>query len=480
MKNINFNFCTNALITAIVFITSSCERELSDEATLATFSKTGEIFIDAPIAMGSNFYFPYGPDAANPIGSKLDAWSVDNEVGYNGSSASMRFDVPNANDTEGNYAGAIFKVDGAGRDLTGYDALTFYAKASQGVTIGEFGFGEDFYPNKYMATITNVSLGTNWKKYIIPIPDASKLVQEKGMFRYAAGTQQTNGNGYIFWIDDLKFEKLGTIAHPQPKILNGLNTTQQAYTGTKISVTGLTQTFNLASGANQTINCAPSYFEFTSSNPSVATVDELGVVTVIGAGSAIISATLGGVSAQGTLTINSLGTFIQAPIPDKPAEKVISLFSDVYDDVAVDYFNGYWGGSTTQTELLSINGNEIQSYTSLNYVGIQTNTQPVNATTMQFLHLDILPRSTATTSFVIKIRDRGANGIINSDGNGLPTVDDKEIAYTIPANQLIVGTWKPIDIPLTGNILNQKNNLALIVFVGNINFYLDNLYYYKN
>lgn len=480
MKNINFNFLTKSLLLTFVFINTSCERELSDEATLATFSKTGEIFIDAPIGMGSNFYFPYGPDAANPIGSKLDAWSVDNEVGYNGSSASMRFDVPSANDLEGNYAGAIFRIDGAGRDLTGYDALTFYAKASQGVTIGEFGFGEDFYPNKYIATITNVSLGTNWKKYIIPIPDASKLVQEKGMFRYAAGTQQTNGNGYIFWIDDLKFEKLGTIAHPQPKILNGINTTQQAYTGTKVSITDLTQTFNLASGINQTINCAPSYFEFTSSNTDVASVDELGVVTVVGSGSAIISATLGGVAAQGNLTINSLGVFIQAAEPQQPADKVISLFSDKYDDVPVDFFNGYWGGSTTQTALLNINGNEIQSYTSLNYVGIQTNTQPVNATQMQFLHLDILPRTTATTSFIIKIRDRGANGVINSDGNGNPTLDDKEIVNTIPANQLTVGTWKSIDIALTGNILNQKNNLALITFIGNNNFYLDNLYYYKN
>jgi len=323
MRNINFNFLSKTLLITFVFINISCERELSDEATLATFSKTGEIFTDTPVAMGSDFYFPYG-------GSKPTAWSVDNEVSYKGT-ASMRFDVPNANDSEGNYAGAIFRVDGAGRDLSGYDALTFWAKASQGVSIAEFGFGEDFNTfsgNKYIATITNVTLGTNWTKYIIPIPDASKLLQERGMFRYAAGTQETGGDGYIFWIDELKFEKLGTIAHPQPKILNGLNTTQQAYNETKINVTGLTQTFNLATGANQTINCAPSYFEFTSSNTDVATVDELGVVTVVASGSAVISATLGGVNAQGTLTINSLGVFIQATEPQQPADKVISLFSD--------------------------------------------------------------------------------------------------------------------------------------------------------
>jgi hypothetical protein len=160
MKTRNFNLLKKSLLLVLLLITSiSCERELSDDATVATFSKTAEIFIDAPVEMGSDFYFPYGPDANNPVGSKFTAWSVDDNVSYRGS-ASMRFDVPNANDPQGNYAGGILRVDGAGRDLTGYDALTFWAKASQGVTVGEFGFGEDFYPNKYITTIKNVSLGT--------------------------------------------------------------------------------------------------------------------------------------------------------------------------------------------------------------------------------------------------------------------------------------------------------------------------------
>ena len=174
-------------------INVNCERELSDDARDATFPKIAEVFIDAPVAMGSDFYFPYS-------GSKASAWSIDNQVRYKGT-ASMRFDIPNDNDPEGNYAGAIFRVDGAGRNLTDYDALTFYAKASQGVTIGEFGFGEDFFPNKYMTTMTNVSVGTAWTKFIIPIPDASKLLQEKGMFRYAAGTQGTNGSCLLYTSD---------------------------------------------------------------------------------------------------------------------------------------------------------------------------------------------------------------------------------------------------------------------------------------
>jgi hypothetical protein len=39
----------------------------------------------------------------------------------------MRFELPNANDPQGNYAGGILRVDCAGRNLKGYDSLTFWA-----------------------------------------------------------------------------------------------------------------------------------------------------------------------------------------------------------------------------------------------------------------------------------------------------------------------------------------------------------------
>ena len=46
----------------------------------------------------------------------------------------MRFDVPNANDPAGSYAGGAF-FTAVGRDLSGYNALTFWAKSSQAATI---------------------------------------------------------------------------------------------------------------------------------------------------------------------------------------------------------------------------------------------------------------------------------------------------------------------------------------------------------
>jgi hypothetical protein len=391
----------------------------------------------------------------------------------------MRFDVPNVGDPDGAYAGAIFP-DMGGRDLTGYDALTFWAKATQAATINEIGFGNSFGENKFLTTLTNLRIGTSWAKYVIPIPDPSRLSMEKGLFWYAEGPE--GGNGYSFWVDELKYERLGTVAQPRPSIMNGEDKTEQSFIGANTTVTALTQTFNLANGQNQTVTAAPSYFDFVSSNTNVARVSDLGVVSIIGTGSAKITATLNGVNAKGSLTIVSSGAIPLLPRPIRPSADVISLFSDAYENRPVDFFNGFYGGSTTQTADIVINNDKLKYYSQLNYVGIEFNNPPINATEMKFLHVDILTNEPTSSSFQIKVRDRGANGVLNTDiFTGGPTVDDKEITFTVSSSQLQQnkGKWIAIDIPLTGNIANQKNNLAQIVFIGNINFLLDNLYFYR-
>jgi hypothetical protein len=471
MKNKKINYFRNTLLLGLVLITVlSCERDLSDDAVNATYSRTAEIFIDAPIAMGSNFYFPYG-------GSKLTAWTVDNETSYKGSS-SMRFDVPNANDPEGSYAGAIFRVDGAGRNLTDYDALTFYVKASQGVTIAEFGFGEDFIENKYMATITNVSVGTNWTKIIIPIPDASKLTQERGVFRYAAGSQGTNGYGYTFWVDELKFEKLGTIAHGQASIMNGNNISETTFVGVNSNVEGIISTFNMPNGINQIINLSPAYLEYTSSNPSVASVNASGGITSLSQGTAVITATINGVPATGSLTINCVGTFVHAPTPTRNPANVISIFSDAYTNVPVNYYNGYWQPwQTTVSNDFSVNGDNILNYTIFNFVGIEFSSPTVNANAMTHIHLDAFfpgPIAPGRQLRVIVV-NFGADGAF---GGG----DDTRHSTTFTAPFLVSQNWVSIDIPFSAmpNLLS-RSNLAQIILEGGDGsvIYVDNIYFYN-
>ena len=481
MKNRKINYLINSfLLLVIVLVNLNCERDLSDEATVATFAKTAEVFTDAPVGMGTNFYFPYGPDANNPVGSKFSAWTVDSNVSYKGN-ASMRFDVPNATDSQGNYAGGILRVDGAGRNLTDFDALTFWAKASQGVTIGEIGFGEDFYPNKYITTMTNISLGTAWTKYIIPIPNASKLVQEKGMFRYSAGTQGTNGFGYTFWIDELKFEKLGTILPLQASIMNGANVTRSTFVGVTSSITGVLATFNMPNGINQSVNISPAFLNFTSSNPSVATVSDSGVVTPIAAGTATITATFNGQAAIGSLIINCTGTFIKAPTPTLSPAKVISIFSDKYTNVPVNYYNGYWQPwQTTLSNNFSVLGDNVLNYTNFNFVGIEFSSPTVNATSMTHIHLDaFIPGAIAPgRQLRVIVVDFGANGVF---GGG----DDTRHSTTFSAatsTPVVSQNWISIEIPFSAMPgLLSKSNLAQIILEGGDNsiIYVDNIYFHN-
>ena len=470
MKNRQFIYLKITLLLGFVFtLTVSCERGVSDEVEFAINDNTGEIFTDTPIGLGSNFYFPFG-------GSKATAWTVDEKEGYK-SHASMRFDVPNADDLDGNYAGAIFRVDGAGRDLTEFDALTFWAKASQGVSIGQMGFGTDFGENKYQVTKSAISLTTNWVKYIIPIPDASKLFEERGMFWYSAGTQNTGGFGYTFWIDDLKFEKLGTIAQPRPAIFKGNDLTLDAFIGITAPITDLEQTFNLASGVNQTVNPAPGYFEFTSSNRSVAAVDEQGIITILSAGTTVITATLAGVEAVGSMTVNSSGNFELAPIPTRNPSDVTSIFSDSYTNVNVDFFNGYWEPyQTTKSADFVVDGNHILNYTDFNFVGNQFANPTVDATQKSNIHIDMyIPNSVpANMDFLITIVDFGAD---KAEGGG----DDTREQVFFNKAIWTANKWITLEFPIT---MTNKNAIGLIIyeninFSSLTNFYLDNIYFYK-
>jgi hypothetical protein len=483
MKNIKFMYSKIILFSVFLFaITVSCEREISDEVEFATFSKTGEIFIETPIGLGSNFYFPFQ-------GSKATAWTVDEKEGYE-SQASMRFDVPNADDLDGNYAGAIFRVDGAGRNLTEFDALTFWAKASRGVAIGEMGFGTDFIENKYQVSKTNLSLSTNWVKYTIPIPDASKLFDERGMFWYSAGTQNTGDFGYTFWIDDLKFEKLGTIAQPKPSISKGEDKVETQFLGNSVSMAnyGLTQTFNLESGLNQTLTVAPAYFSFKSSNIEVARVSDVGIVTFVGTGTSKITASIGGVKATGSLTVNVPGTFPVAPVPTLAQNNVISIFSDKYTNVPVNYYNGYWAPfQTTRGEQTTVDGQNVINYTEFNFVGTQLTT-PLDISEMTHFSVDILMLE-LPTDIDLLLTFRNENSTTNTfqqNRIGQSYQLDPRAPVVHKDTDFEAGVWETIKIPIrpTSETSLDKTGVNLII-IENIKssnvktIYVDNMYFYR-
>ncbi len=467
MKNRKFIYSklTAIFTLAIIITTVSCERELSDQVEFATFPANGDVFIDA-FSSGLN-YFPFVDAGADAF-----AFTVVSDDVFLGSGA-MRFDVPSFGN---GFVGATFNTT-SNRDLSGFDALTFYAKASQSASINSIGFGiSGDTDNRYIVELNGLEVDTNWDKYVIPIPDASKLFNEQGLFWLAEGASFAGDEGgYVLWFDEIKFEKLGTLAQPSPSIFNGENLSEQTFTGSSIAITGLTQTFNLGSGVNKTVTAAPSYFDFLSSNIGVARVSERGEISIIGEGTAEITATLGGVLAEGSLTITSGGGLESAPTPTFSQANVKSIFSDAYVNNTESNFTPGFGGSTTETVISGSSADSFLTYTNNNFTGILFD-NTVDASALTFLHVDVYVQE-AGVNIGIQIRDIGANQMIETDTNtGFPIADDKDFRFDLTG--LTVGEWTSFEIPLGGDLVTQKNNLGALILVGGPNFILDNIYFY--
>ncbi|NBC58445.1 MAG: hypothetical protein GVY05_09220 [Bacteroidetes bacterium] len=468
----------------LILMTVSCERDISEDAVPATFPTTAEVYTDNPVGLTDEFFISFDPaGGANP-----EAFGTDDNEAYLGSS-SIRIDVPAPNDPNGNFVGGIFKDRGDGRNLTGYDALTFWVKGSLTGSL-EAGFGTDFEIDEFPVS-TFIDLATDWRKVIIPIPDPSRLVQEKGMFFFSAGSFDVLGNdnpdvatsfddnvGYTIWIDEIRFEKLGTLGQGQPKIFNGVDETVETFSGSTIQTTGISYTANLPSGMNQSVQLSTNYFTFSSSNPDVATVTDTGEITVLTSGEATITATVGNLSADGSLQITSTGDFENAPDPTLPESDVLSIYSDFYsiiDGLDVGAFNN--DGISIETQIF--NGNELIEYQNLGFVGIGWN-DTVDVSGFTHIHLDV-QRLTSGSNFIIELLDYGPDGIDNGFGDG-------SAGGFNATSQMIDEEWVGLDIPLNSFTLPtggggagnpNLNNLGNIILVSNSGaFLIDNVYFY--
>lgn len=456
-RNQYLNVLNKWLLSVVILSSFGCEKREIADLSKPTSPKNGVVFLDG-FSGGLN-YLAFG-------NSYLRGFNVDGDVKYTGTS-SMKFDVPNEGSTDGGYVGGIF-TDTAGRDLSDFDAVTFWAKASQSSTLNEIGMGNDFGLNKYVVTVPNVKLSTYWRKYTIPLPDASLLTKEKGLFWYSEGPE--GGKGYTFWIDEVKYEKLGNMKVVSSSIFDGKDLIQNGFVNSKLRVSGLTQTVNLADGTNLTTNIAPAYFSFSSSNPDVATVDEAGLISIKSVGTAKISARLGGKEVSGSITLNS-ENFQSAPVPLLDPSRVISIYSNTYNNVNVDYFNGYWQPyQTTQSLDIEINGDNVLSYSNMNFVGIEFRNPTVDAREMNFLHLDVFTPVSIVPETALYV------DLLNL-GNPANTRGSTKFA----SDFLVSGQWNSCEVPLS--ILSQKDKVFQIILNAPANLmrtaYVDNIYFHK-
>jgi len=455
---------TGVILAAFLILNFSCERDV-DLLEPAAYPSFSEVFLDEFVA---------GLDYSAFGNSKLDAFEIDESEAYNGSK-SIKITVPGVNDPSGWYAGGVF-YSKFPRDLSGYNALTFYAKASK-TSLAEVGFGNDNSGNSiYTASQSNIVFGTSWQKYIIPIPLSEKLGTETGMFWYAAGADN-QGLGGTIWFDEVKYEKLGTIAYP--RIILGDTLLTGPINGVlEITINGVI--FNV-DGVDQTINAANSYFKYVSLDESVATTTADGTINGVGSGNTKIIVKLGNVT-QDTVTVrigDDYGPSTPAPTPIVSADSVLSLFSNAYTDHSGIVWNTYWQYSTAQTVDMQIAGDDVKLYTDLNFVGIEFTNPLVDASDMTHFHIDIwTPDPTAVPkTFKVQLVDFGANGIYGGGDDSSHELTFKE--STTPA--LASKQWIGIDVPLSDfSGLASTAHLAQMVLSGDIpTVFVDNVYFYQ-
>jgi hypothetical protein len=221
-------------------------------------------------------------------------------------------------------------------------------------------------------------------------------------------------------------------------------------------------------------------FSYTSSNESVATISG-DMITIIGGGTTTITAiqaaappfAAGSITTNFTVSVAPLST--PAPIPTKPANRVISVFSNTYPNVPVSSWRADWSGAGPVEDIV-IDGNNIKKYNAVDFVGIEL--PPIDVTLADSVHISLWTPSAVT--FALKL--------VNQTGPSDP-LRENIVQFRAQASSHTFGPapkqgqWNVYAIPLSlfatpNGALNLTNRNAIfqILFVGDPPF-INNVYY---
>ncbi|MFC1475352.1 hypothetical protein ACFLQG_01770, partial [Candidatus Zixiibacteriota bacterium] len=363
------------------------------------------------------------------------------------------------------------------RNLTVYNALTFWAKASIAAPLNEAGVGNDnTVTAKYQAKVVNLALTTEWQKFVIPIPLAEKWIAEDGLFFFAEGSE---GPDHMIWMDEIIFENLGTITNPRPVIHT---MTLDVAQDDDVVITGANVTFDV-DGTDITVSAMMGYFSFISSDPSVVLVDGE-TITAVGAGTATLTAELGSAKAPtpavGEVTVNVAPPepvpTVSAPTPTHDPGDVVALLSDDYTEHPVSTWSANWPDDADVEDYV-IGSDNTKKYTNLVYAGIQFESPTVDASAKTHFHMDVwTPNATdAPAVYKVKLVDFGADGVWGTD--------DTEFELVFDHNTMSSETWVSIDVPLASFSGMNTGHIAQMIIAtdGTIpTVYVDNIYFYDS
>jgi hypothetical protein len=403
--------------------------------------------------------------------------------------ASLKVTVPGPGDPNNVFAGGAF-VAGLPRNLSGYDAVTFWAKASRPAPL-IVGLGSDNSGTSLYQAEWTTDLGTEWTQYLLPIPLPVKLASERGLLYFAAGADGSPATGFTFWLNDIQYVNLGgTLGSPAPVVPAACvkKSVGDAAFAAFASSAMIPVVFDVpdpaAPGVTTTelIAASTRYFTFSSTNPAVASVDPSGVVSVQGPGTAVVTAVLGGWDAAGPLTVKVDTTDAcpalaaptdVAPTPTLPAEDVISMFSSAYPSSPGINWHTDWSGCCSEYAQVNVGTHPVKKYTLHTFAGIEfigaNGVNEIDASQMTFFHLDVW----TPNAYALGVR------LVNDPGGY-----QSESTVTVGPPTLVTGRWVGVEIPMTEfRNLGGTAKLGQMLFLApdgtSADVYVDNVYFHR-
>jgi hypothetical protein len=220
-----------------------------------------------------------------------------------------------------------------------------------------------------------------------------------------------------------------------------------------------------------TSNSTGAFTYTVTGAPGVATISG-DIVTIVGGGSTIITATqaAAGGFGSGSITASFAVSFpppaTAAPTPTVPADRVLSVFSDAYTNEGGAYYP-YWGqpGAYIAPAVVPVGSpsSNTLKIDNLTYQGVQL-TNNIDVSSMTTLHLDIWTPNCTTFDFYL----------IDSAPVGVAPAEQK---VTVSPTQ---SGWNSIDIPMSSYDLLALTAVQQFKFVGapaGSIVYIDNIYF---
>lgn len=511
----NVTFSSSATGTATVSASGVVTGVQAGSATItatasgktATLNVTVSGVSSQPTANQVVFYDGYGTDVTfRDFGGATNNVTIDATETFNGRKV-INFQVASGS----GYSGGAW-VTTTPRDLTAYNALTFWAKASKDETLDKAGFGNDAgvgvgtgFPTERAA----VALTTGWQKFTIPVPNPAKFQNVAGLFHIADAP-----GGYTLYLADIVYENLdaAVLGTATASIANNAATAVTLATGgTYTADQAQSQMVFTVPGDPVTpvilTPVANAFFDFASSDAAVATVNASGVITGVSAGGPVtVSAKLGDAAVSGSYAVTVTGgpsaPTTLPPVPAQaPGAGVYSLYSSVtggYTGTAsdksakVDTWRTDWSAGTGgEPFAITVGANSAapRKYVftgGANFIGIETiggGANQIDAAGLGLtkLHIDVWTPDNAT-NFQVKLVDFGANGAYEGPGQG----DDTEGVATLTGAStppLSTGTWLSYELSLASDFqgLAGRGHLSQIILIApnGGTMFVDNIYFHQ-